>query len=123
MPPHQSPPKPTPPKPTPEKVKEEIERDEETVSRLVGRKGQKGRKEREDKSGRTLQRESAAAKADDVGEGEEEEEGRRRHFQQVRMSKIKGWVEAGRRQASLSFCEKCVTRVCRPKHKAPHNSP
>ena len=118
MPPHQS-----PPKPTPEKVKEEIERDEETVSRLVGRKGQKGRKEREDKSGRTLQRESAAAKADDVGEGEEEEEGRRRHFQQVRMSKIKGWVEAGRRQASLSFCAKCVIRVCRPKHKTPHNSP
>ena len=41
-----------------------------------------------DKSGRTLQRESAAVKAGDE-QGEEEEEGRR--FQQVRMSKkIKG---------------------------------
>ena len=50
--------------------------------------GRKGQKEREDKSGRTLQRESAAVKAGDE-QGEEEEEGRR--FQQVRMSKkIKG---------------------------------
>ena len=43
--------------------------------------GRKGQKEREDKSGRTLQRESAAVKAGDEQGEEEEEEGRR--FQQV----------------------------------------
>ena len=67
----------SPPKPTPGKVKEEIERAEERVNKIIAAgRGRGG-------GGRTHQREAVVRKADDVAEEEEEEEGRQQHFQQV----------------------------------------
>ena len=67
----------SPPKPTPGKVKEEIERAEERVNKIIAAgRGRGG-------GGRTHQREAVVRKADDVAEEEEEEGRQQQHFQQV----------------------------------------